>query len=170
MDLFIQSSARDDSTYILKSEHALVLKKLEDELIADMRSQLVKGHAEMRRKTAEAVGTAMADQRAEITRPEKDSQHFADPLAETMNEVTRLRNKHQDVGEWVYDEEYEEGGDGDDSDTLYRAEAEHQDAAGVGELDYDERVRTIKTRSFLESIGFCVRGKECSSGRCCGSI
>ena len=79
--LFIKTSARDDSKYIRKSEHALMLKKREDELITDMRNQLVKAHEEIRKQTAEAVEAAISDQRAEITRLEKGSQHFVDSLA-----------------------------------------------------------------------------------------
>ena len=59
MDSFIRNSARDDSKYILKSEHALMLRKREDELITDMRSQLVKGHADMRKQTVEAVASSV---------------------------------------------------------------------------------------------------------------
>ena len=55
MDSFIQHSALVVSKLIFKSEHELMLKKREDELITDMCSRLVKGHAEIRKQTAEAV-------------------------------------------------------------------------------------------------------------------
>ena len=56
-----------------------------------------------------------------------------------MNEVTRLRNKHQDFGESEYDEECDEdGSEGDDLNQWYKSEVGHQAAAGVGELDYGE--------------------------------
>ena len=61
MDSFIKQSARDDPKHIFKSEHALMLKAREDELITDMRSQLVKGHADMRKQTAEVVEAVVSD-------------------------------------------------------------------------------------------------------------
>ena len=62
-------------------------------------------------------------------------------LAESMNEVARLRTKHRDYGEWEddgelddgYYEEYELG-------QWYCDETGYPDAAGVGPIDYDERV------------------------------
>ncbi len=91
MELFIKNSAPDDNEYILKSTRALMLRKREDEFITHMRSQLLKGHAAVRKQTAEVVEAAVSDQRAGITRLETDRQHFVESLAETMNEVTRLR-------------------------------------------------------------------------------
>ena len=83
--------------------------------MTDMRKQLAKGHADMRRQTAEDVESSLPEHRAEITRLEEYRQHFVDALVEAMNEVTRLRNKRQYYGEWDDNEEYEEeGGDGDD--------------------------------------------------------
>ena len=58
-----------------------------------------------------------------------------------MNEVTMLRNKHQDLGEWDYDEEYEDCHQ-DDLEHWYRTETGHPEVVGVGDLDYGERVRT----------------------------
>ena len=59
----------------------------------------------MRRQTAEVVESSLSGHRAEITRLEGDKQHFVDAVAESMNEVTRLRKTHQDYGERDYDEE-----------------------------------------------------------------
>ena len=42
MEAYIWNSAREKATHILKSEHAILLKKREDELITNMRKQLVK--------------------------------------------------------------------------------------------------------------------------------
>ena len=52
----------------------------------------------MRRQTAEAVESSLSEHRAEITLLEQDTQHFVNALAESMNEVTRLRSKHPDLG------------------------------------------------------------------------
>ena len=52
----------DPDKYMLKSDHAAFKKKREGELLADMKVQLVKGHAEMRRQTAEAVDAGAAGQ------------------------------------------------------------------------------------------------------------
>ena len=125
--------------YILKSEHAMLLNMREDEVITDMRKQLAKGHVDMRRQTVEVVESSLFEHRAEITRLEEDKQHLVDALAESMNEVTMLRNKPQYHGEWDYDEEYE---DGDQYlEHWYRAETGHPEAVGVGDLDYGEIVR-----------------------------
>ena len=51
-----------------------------------------------------------AEHCTEVTRLEEDRQHFVSALADSMNEVTRLRSKHLDYGEWEHDGgEYEEG-------------------------------------------------------------
>ena len=90
-----------------------MLKRREDELITSMRSQLVKGHAQMKRQTAEAVEAAVASQKSEITGLEGDCQHFSTSRAQVMNEVTALRNKYEDWEEWdeAGEEEYEVEGD-----------------------------------------------------------
>ena len=94
----------------------------------------------MRRQTAEVVESSLSEHRAEITRLEQDKQHFVNAFAESMNEVTRMRNKRQDLGEWEYDEEYEDC-DQYNLEHWYEAETGHPEAAGVGDLDYGERVR-----------------------------
>ncbi|MFM7978262.1 MAG: hypothetical protein ACKPKO_03015, partial [Candidatus Fonsibacter sp.] len=60
-------------------------------------------------------------------RLEDDRQHFVNALAESMNKVTQLRNRHGDFEE----EEYADQGEHED-DGLHR----WYDAAGVGDLDY----------------------------------
>ena len=96
----------------------------------------------MCKKTSEAVEIARAEHRREITRVEEDRRHFVNELAESMNEVTRLRAKRRDYGELEGhgeqdDEYYEE----DELGQWYRDETGYPDAAGVGSIDYDERVR-----------------------------
>ena len=44
--------------------------------MTDMKNQLTKGHAEMKKQSAEAVEAAVEGQRAEIKRFESDCQHF----------------------------------------------------------------------------------------------
>ena len=115
MEAYLRYSSREKASCITMSEHEILLKRREDELSTEMRQQLVKGHVDMRRQTAEAVELYCSEHHAEVARLEEDKQHFVNALAESMNEVTRLRSKHQDYGEWEYDEEYkEEGGDDDD--------------------------------------------------------
>ena len=53
--LTMRASVIDPAKYMLKSEHSELLKKRETELLTDMKVQFMKGHAEMRRQTAEAV-------------------------------------------------------------------------------------------------------------------
>ncbi len=79
-----------------------MLKKREEDLIADMRKQLSIGYSGVCKKTSEAVETARAEHRKDITRLE-DRQHFVNELAAPINEFTRLRMKHHEYGE----EEYE---------------------------------------------------------------
>ncbi len=75
-----------------------MLKKRGDEFIADMKAQHVKGHADMREQTAEAVDATISEQRADITRLQnKDRQHFVKSLAEAMKEVTSLRHKYHEL-------------------------------------------------------------------------
>ena len=63
-------------------------------------------------------------------------------LAESMNEMARPRTKHLDHGEWEDgDEHRDEGGAYDDLGQRYRDETGYPDAASVGTIDYDERVR-----------------------------
>ena len=96
----------------------------------------------MRQRTVEAVESTRVEHRKEITRLEEDRQHFVSALAESINEVTRLRTKHLDYGEWEDgDEHYDEGAGNDNLDHWYRDETGYPDAAGVGAFYYDERVR-----------------------------
>ena len=63
--LTLKASSMDPEKYMLMSDHSELLKKREAELLADMKVQLLKGHAEMRRQTAEAVEAAVSHQKAE---------------------------------------------------------------------------------------------------------
>ena len=107
-----------------------------------MTVQLLKGHAEMRRQTVEAVEAAVSHQKAEIVRLECDCRHFSSSLADVMNEVNTLRNKSADWEE-LEDAKEDDNGEGDDGDHLsgwYGTDMGYREAAGVG-LDYSERVR-----------------------------
>ncbi len=84
MEAYIRNSARDKAKYILKSEHESQLRAREDELVTDMRKQLANGHANMRKRTAEAVELSHAEHRKEVTRLEQDRQHFVSAPAESM--------------------------------------------------------------------------------------
>ena len=55
-----------------------------------------------------------------------------------MHEVSQLRYKYEEDGEGKGDEGYEED---DDLPILREDDGEHRQAAGVGDLDYGERVR-----------------------------
>ena len=59
-----------------------MLKKREEDLVADMRKQLSIGYSDMCKKTSEAVETARAEHRKEIARLEDDRPHFVNELAE----------------------------------------------------------------------------------------
>ena len=54
----------------------------------------------MKQRTVEAVELARTEHRKDITRLDEDRQHFVGAFADSMNEVTRLRTKHLDYGEW----------------------------------------------------------------------
>ena len=73
-----------------------------------------------------------------LTRLEVDRQHFIGALVDSMNEVTRLRTKRLDYGDWENDDGYYyEREEHDDLDHWYRTDAGYPDAAGVGTIDYD---------------------------------
>ena len=120
--------------YMLKSDHAALLKKREGELLADMKIQLVKGHAKMRRQTAEAVEAVVSSQKAEIVLLEGDCRHFSSSLADAMNAVHVFRNKYEDWEEWE-DAKEDDDGEGPACDHLsgwYRTDMGYSNAAGAG--------------------------------------
>ena len=53
-------AAPEDAKVMLETEHAVLLKRRKDELLADMNVQFVKGHAATKKQTAEAVEAAVA--------------------------------------------------------------------------------------------------------------
>ena len=139
--LTLQASSVNLGRYMLKSDHAAAFKTSEEELLTNMKNQLVKGFAEMKKQAAEAVEAAVASQRSEIKRLEGDCNHFSASLADAMNEVTTLRNKYQDWEEWEEEEgEQEHDDEGDKTGKWYKDDAGYREAAGVG-LEYSERVR-----------------------------
>ena len=62
-----------------------MLKKREEELLADMKAHLVRDHTEMKRQTVEAVESAVVGLKSDLARAEGDRQHFATSLAQSMN-------------------------------------------------------------------------------------
>ncbi|MFM7990099.1 MAG: hypothetical protein ACKPKO_63370, partial [Candidatus Fonsibacter sp.] len=100
--------------------------------MSEMRAHLTRGFAEMKKTSSAEVQAAMLNQAEMVARLEVDKQHFAEALAESMNEVTMLRNCYNDF------EENEEGEYGNyEDDGLHR----WYEAAGVGEMDYQDRVQ-----------------------------
>ena len=67
-----------------------MLKKREEELLAEMKIQLHKWHAEMKKQTVEAVEAAVAGSKADLARADS-GQHFVNSLAEAMNDMPQLR-------------------------------------------------------------------------------
>ena len=65
-----KNTNRDTAQYVLTSEHESMLKKREEDLVTDMKKQLSIGYSDMCKKTSEAVETARAEHRREITRLE----------------------------------------------------------------------------------------------------
>ena len=72
-----RSQTFESDRFMLKSDHAVMLKTREEELLADMKAQIVRGHADV-----EAVESAVVGLRTELTRAECDRQHFATSLAQ----------------------------------------------------------------------------------------
>ena len=68
MEISLKNTNRDIAQYVLKSEHESTLNKREVDLVADMRKQLLIGYSDMCKKTSEAVETARAEHRKDITR------------------------------------------------------------------------------------------------------
>ena len=77
--LTLKASSMNPDRYMLKSDHVNALKKREEELLTDMKNQLVKGYAEMKKQSAEAVEAAVESQRSEIKRLEGDCNHCPPP-------------------------------------------------------------------------------------------
>ena len=71
-------------------------KTREAELLADMKAQFVKGHAEMKRQTVEAVESAVVGLKTDLARAEGVCQRRASFLADAMNAVSSLRHKYAD--------------------------------------------------------------------------
>ena len=63
-----------------------MLKQREEDLVADMRKQLLIGYSDMRQRTAEAVETTRAEHRKELTRLEEDRQNSESAFVDQMNE------------------------------------------------------------------------------------
>ena len=78
MAISFKNTNRDTAQYVLKSEHESMLKKREEDLVADMRKQLSSCYSDMCKKTSEAVETARAEHRKEITRLEERSATFCE--------------------------------------------------------------------------------------------
>ena len=113
--------------------------------LADAKIQLGKGHAEMKKQTAEAVETAVARLKADIARVERDRQHFVSSLADAMNEITHLRNNYKDYDECEGEKEEFECYE---LDKWYKDDTKYREATGVGDLDYGERVQRATTLLF----------------------
>ena len=106
-------------------------------MVVELRHQLSNGYAEIWRQTTESVALAIAEQKAEISQLEADRQHFVQSLAESMNKVTKLRNRYNDFSEADPDEQ--EWGEDYNEDELHQ----WYGAAGVGDMDYTERVKKV---------------------------
>ena len=61
-----------------------------------MKTQLIKGHAELRKLTAESVEKAVASSKTELKEATEVRQHFVESLVDAMNGITFLRNKYED--------------------------------------------------------------------------
>ena len=101
---------------------------------------MVKGHVEIH-KQIEAVDAVVSELKADIARLEGDRRHFALSLVDAMNEVTSLRNKYVDFGEWEGEEYDEDEVEGDGLGNWYQDETGSRDAGGIGDLGYKERFR-----------------------------
>ena len=108
-----------------------------------MKTQVIKGHAEMRKPTNESVENSRSHLKAEIRAVKEDRQHFVESLAVAMKEVNCLRGKYEDFEEWEKEgEEYAEDG----MDAWYDVEDGDAAAAGVSSFlneGYMERVRRV---------------------------
>ena len=108
----VASAKRQESMVLLNSvscsEHDQRMKKKKDELVAELKTQLSKGYAEMKRPPSEAAEVAVAEQKADISQLALGRQHLVHSLAESMNEVTKLRNTHNGFSQGDLDEQHQE--------------------------------------------------------------
>ncbi|MFM7985023.1 MAG: hypothetical protein ACKPKO_37460, partial [Candidatus Fonsibacter sp.] len=111
---------------IPRDEHIIAMKSRKDEFLSEMKLHLTKGLGDLKRSHVAEIQSLKMESDETVARLEADRQHFVKALAESMNEVTQLRNRHGDVEE----EEYADQGEHED-DGLHR----WHDAAGVGGLE-----------------------------------
>ena len=52
-----------------------------------MKTQLIMGHVEMKRQTAEEVKSAVVGLKTDLARAECDRQHFVNSVAKALNDV-----------------------------------------------------------------------------------
>jgi len=127
----VNNSRKEGAEFIPCSEHLRALQEKDNEFMSEMRAHLTKGFAEMKKTSSAEVQAAILNQEEVVARLEVDKRHFAGALAESMNDVTTLRNRYSDF------EEKEEGEYED-----YADDGLHQwyEAAGVGEIDYQDNL------------------------------
>ena len=94
--------------------------------MSQMKVQLIKGHAEMKKLAQASV--EIAGLRADIKEVKDDRQHCVDSLAQAMNEVTHLKTKYDDFEECVGEEEEWQD---DELEAWYEVDEAYADAAGV---------------------------------------
>ncbi|MFM7984509.1 MAG: hypothetical protein ACKPKO_34805, partial [Candidatus Fonsibacter sp.] len=123
---------------IPRDEHLAATKSKKDEFLSEMKLHLTTGFGDLKKSHLAECQSMRAERDEIVARLEADRQHFVKALAESMNEVTQLRNRHDDFE----GEEYADQGEheGDDLHHWY-------EAAGVGDLDYSSREPVLPSAS-----------------------
>ena len=73
-----------------------MLIRREDELLADMKVQVVTRHVDMQRQTVEVVQAAVVGLKVVLVRVEGEGQHFVYSLIDAMNEISQLRCEYNE--------------------------------------------------------------------------
>ena len=108
--------------------------------MGEMRTQLYKGHAEMKQQTVEAVELAVAELKGEIACIDDDRRQAVSSLSDAMNELTSLRWNYAGGGEWTGGEDPQPG---NDLTRWYRDESRYREAYDVGDLSFVGSARRV---------------------------
>ncbi|MFM7985987.1 MAG: hypothetical protein ACKPKO_42400, partial [Candidatus Fonsibacter sp.] len=85
-----------------RDEHIQAIKANNDEFMSELKFNLTRGFGELKKTHAAEIQTIKLERDDTVAHLEVDRQHYVKSLAESMNEITQLRNRHNDFDEGEY--------------------------------------------------------------------
>ncbi|MFM7987446.1 MAG: hypothetical protein ACKPKO_49850, partial [Candidatus Fonsibacter sp.] len=82
----------------------------QDEFLSELKLHLTKGFGDLKKSHVAEIHSLKIERDETVARLEADRQHFVKALVESMNEITQLRNRHNDF----YEEDYADQGEHED--------------------------------------------------------